>query len=174
MMVRIIILALAFLVLPQVSFGEPPKGIVPTKIAVAAPDFNLKTLNGGVFKLSSYKGKVVIINFWATWCPPCIAEMPSLEALWERYSDEGLVIVGVTGDMGNVSGVKRSVKNMDLTFPIVLDPKRAARSAYVVGFFPTTYIVGREGKIRSRVIGEVDWNSGDVAEYIAALIDGSD
>lgn len=118
-----------------------------------APDFTLKALDGGDMQLSTLRGKPVILNFWATWCPPCRAEMPELEALWQRYKDDGLLLIGV--DQGeNAATVERFARGVvDTTFPLLLDTNQAVGRAYGVRALPTTVFIDAEGRIQDVRIG---------------------
>ena len=118
-----------------------------------APDFALTALEGGDVQLSTLRGKPVILNFWATWCPPCRAEMPELEALWQRYQDEGLLLIGV--DQGeNAATVERFARGVvGTTFPLLLDTNQAVGRAYGVRALPTTVFIDAAGRIQDIRIG---------------------
>lgn len=118
-----------------------------------APDFTLTALAGNDLQLSSLRGKPVILNFWATWCPPCRAEMPELEALWQRYKDDGLLLIGV--DQGeNAATVERFARGVvGTTFPLLLDTNQAVGRAYGVRALPTTVFIDAEGRIQDVRIG---------------------
>lgn len=118
-----------------------------------APDFTLTALEGGDVQLSTLRGKPVILNFWATWCPPCRAEMPELEALWQRYQDDGLLLIGV--DQGeNAATVERFARGVvGTTFPLLLDTNQAVGRAYGVRALPTTVFIDAEGRIQDVRIG---------------------
>jgi len=132
-------------------------------------DFTLPLLGGENVSLSSYKGKVVILNFWATWCPPCRAEMPSMETLYKSFNGQGLEILAV--DIGEDSPtVQKFVRSNGYTFPILLDSSKKISSIYGIKAIPTTYIIDREGKIIGRVIGSIKWDNKKVITAIEALI----
>lgn len=128
------------------------------KIGSPAPDFELTTLSGKQVKLSDYKGKVVILNLWATWCPPCKAEMPEMQSFYEksRNSDITLLSVNLTAQEKNEKAVSDFVVDYQLTFPILLDKKDTVGKLYKTISIPTSYIIDREGIIRERVIGPMD------------------
>jgi cytochrome c biogenesis protein CcmG, thiol:disulfide interchange protein DsbE len=118
----------------------------------ATPDIFLPTLDGGMFRLSQQYGKPVIVNFWATWCPPCRAELPAFEEVYKNHRSDGLMIVGV--DIAEPQDVvTQFVADMGLTFPIALDSDGEALALYRVQGFPTTLFVGRDGTIRDMTIG---------------------
>ena len=138
-------------------------GINPPLEELEAIDFELANLQGVKEKLSDYKGQVVFLNFWATWCGPCREEMPSMENLYRELKDEGFVILAV--DLGEEKAVVRDfVEEYGLTFPVVLDEDRKAGRAYGIQSIPTTYIVDRQGFILGRSLGARHW---DREEYTA-------
>ncbi|MFQ5593496.1 MAG: redoxin domain-containing protein [Anaerolineae bacterium] len=112
-----------------------------------APDFTLKNLKGEEISLSDFKGQPVLINFWATWCGPCRIEMPVMDAMYQKYQDEGFVVLAVDVQE-SITVVQSFVNSMGLTFPILLDLKsEIADGPYRIRAFPTSYFVGRDGKI---------------------------
>ena len=137
-------------------------------------DFSLRLLNGGASKearasLSSYRGKVVILNFWATWCPPCRAEMPSMETLYQRFKDQGLEILAV--DIREEESVVRQfIQNNKYTFPVMLDSDGRVSSMYGIQAIPTSFILNREGKIIGRVVGSIYWDTPQAIAVFEALL----
>ncbi len=118
----------------------------------ATPDIFLPMLDGGTFRLSQQHGKPVIVNFWATWCPPCRAELPAFEEVYKNHRSEGLVIVGV--DIAEPQDVvAKFVADMGLTFPVALDSDGEALALYRVQGLPTTLFIGRDGTIRDMIVG---------------------
>lgn len=134
--------------------GEHPP---PHPASFPAPDFTLPTLSGGPIRLSELRGKVVLLNFWATWCVPCRTEMPSLEALYQRYQDRGLEVLAVNLDMLSTAGVEAFVQEGGVTFRIALDPSWSTARNYRVVGLPTTYLIDRGGNLVVREVGERDW-----------------
>jgi len=132
----------------------------PQRVAFAAPDFSLSSLSGGSVRLADLRGKVVLLNFWATWCVPCRMEMPALEALYQRYKDAGLVVLAVNMDTLSSASVEAFVKEVAVTFPIVFDPAWATAGLYQVRGLPTTYLIDRVGNVVVREVGERDWLDG--------------
>jgi peroxiredoxin len=125
---------------------------------VPPPDFSLPLLQGGTVSLQDFSGKVVFLNFWATWCPPCRAEMPSMEALYQRFKEKGLEFV-VVDINENVREVKEFINEYTLTFPVVLDTNGAVSNNYNIQAIPSTYIIDRDGKIMSQTVGGRNWNT---------------
>ena len=122
------------------------------RIGNPAPDFQLASPGGKTLSLSGLRGKSVVVNFWATWCPPCRAEMPELEALYQKYKDEGVVMVAVNL-REDPKRVKRYADALGLTFPIVLDSLGETFQAYGVLALPTTVFVDSNGVVREINVG---------------------
>ena len=119
-----------------------------------APDFTLDTLQGEQVKLSGLRGKVIVVNFWTTWCPPCRAETPALERSYEAYKDSDVVVLGVNlTDQDSLKEVESFVHEFGLTYPILLDRDGAVGLLYQLSGLPTTFFINREGIIRTVVIG---------------------
>ncbi len=122
-----------------------------------APDFELSDLQGTAVRLSQLRGQIVLINFWATWCPPCQAEMPALQAIYEEYQSNGFIILGInTTSSEVVSTIPDFVAAHGLTFPILLDPQDKATSAYQITGMPTSFLVGRDGIIQQAIVGPIN------------------
>ncbi len=117
-----------------------------------APDFTLKTFDGKEITLSQLKGKVVLLDFWATWCGPCKESIPHLIQLYKDYQEKGFELVGMNVDRGDGEAVRRFVASMDIPYPVVAAPEDVVRSYRVTGI-PATFLIDREGKIRERVAG---------------------
>ena len=126
-----------------------------------APDFQAVPLDDAAPKtLADYRGDVVLVNIWATWCAPCRIEMPSIQALHEGYGPRGLKIVAVSIDeRGQSEAIREFAKEYNLTFDVLHDRTADIRSDYQTGGIPETFVIGRDGVIRKRWIGPADWNS---------------
>lgn len=132
---------------PQAAAPEVP---APATELGPAPAFTLPTLDGDSLALADLRGRVVLVNFWATWCAPCVAEMPDLSALHEEF--DGLTVVGVAVDEGPEL-VRPFAENLDVRYPIVLDDGGVAEAFGGVWALPTTYVIGTDGIIVQRIIG---------------------
>lgn len=136
--------------------------LFPVSVGSAAPAMRAVTVDGArrPRTLDEYKGKVVLLNVWATWCEPCKVEMPSIEKLHREFGPRGLAVVAVSvDDPGAESRIRDYVKELGLTFEILHDPARDISRAYQITGFPETFVIGREGTIRKKVIGAADWSS---------------
>ena len=131
----------------------PQDGEIPA-IGMLAPDFHLTTLKGEDVSLFDYKGKVVAVNLWATWCPPCRAELPGMNAVYDAYEADGLVMLAVNG-REEESLVSSFIESEGFTFPVLLDPAGQVMSIYSIYSFPTTYIVDRDGVIKYMHTGPI-------------------
>ncbi len=118
-----------------------------------APALSLKDTKGRTIRLSDYKGKVVLVNFWATWCAPCLAEMPDLEKLQQEYGKRELQIVGVSHPTDKASEVVKAIKRLRVTYPILFGDEKTLSLFKVSDVLPVTVIIDREGKVRGRILG---------------------
>jgi peroxiredoxin len=134
-----------------------------------APDFSASLLNGTRVRLNSFTGKAVFLNFWATWCPPCREEMPSMEALYQRFLDRDIefLAVDIQEDRNTVSAFMRK---FELTFPALLDGTGRISNQYGIRSIPTTFIIDRDGNIIASVIGGRDWNTPEVVAALELLL----
>jgi thiol-disulfide isomerase/thioredoxin len=137
----------------------------PTRII----DFTLEDLSGRTVSLSAFEGKVVLLNFWATWCGPCRAEIPSMQALYEELSPQGFEIVAVNL-REPVSRVSPFVEQYGMTFPVLLDTTGEIGSVYGASSIPTTYVIDRRGFAVSGIIGSIEWDTQPMRTYLASLL----
>lgn len=126
---------------------------------IDAPNFSLQDLSGNTIQLRDYHGQVVLLNFWATWCGPCRKEMPGMERLWQKFREQGFVILAVSADKGSAKRVKKFVQKYNLSYPVLLDSDADTQKLYDVIGLPMSYIIGRDGKISGRIIGTKHWDS---------------
>jgi len=146
---RLFILTIIFLIVSSLGCSE--KGGRGAKEG-AAPDFSLQDLDGKTVSLSDFKGRVVILDFWATWCPPCRASIPGLERLHREYSKRGLVLLGVSLDDGGWDNVKSFKQEYGISYPILKGTEEVA-SKYMVRTIPMMVLVGKDGQVRKRLLG---------------------
>ena len=137
------------------AVGAPLSSAPSPREGFLAPDFTLDTLDGSRITLSELRGQIVVINIWATWCPPCRAETPALEKSYEQYKDSGVVILGVDlANQDSLSDVQAFVREFSLTYPILLDRDgNVSHTLYQIKGLPSTFFVNREGIIRTAVVG---------------------
>ena len=139
-------------------------------VGYLAPDFSLRNLKGNYESLDSFRGQVVVLNFWATWCAPCRVEMPSFEKLYRRYRSEGVAVLAVTLDKNAGPKIKSFVDEYELSFPILLDEKGEVERLYPSMTIPFTYVIDREGRVVARVDGAKNWKSNETFEAIEYLL----
>jgi len=135
-----------------------------------AQDFTVPSLASRPLRLADFKGKVVFLNFWATWCPPCKEEMPSMERLYRRYKSRGFTILAVSIDSGGAEPVAAFVKKLGLTFPIGLDPKFAVANQYAIRGLPATFLIDKAGTIAAVAVGPRDWDGTPARAVIETLL----
>jgi peroxiredoxin len=138
--------------------------LFPVNVGAAAPDFRAVTVDASaparVKTIADYRGDVVLLNVWATWCPPCRAEMPSIQRLHEAYAPGGLKVVAVSiDDKGQEQAIRDYAREYGLTFEILHDPSGAISRSYQTTGVPETFVIGRDGVIRKKVISAADWSS---------------
>lgn len=141
-------------------------------VGQAAPDFTLTDMQGQKVTLSQFRGKVVILNFWATWCPPCREEMPSMERLYRNLESQGLVLLAVNIEKNGKDAVSQFLQKRPYTFPILLDDESVVQNTYKVFRFPESFIIDRNGVVVERVIGGRNWLSGATFKVIDFLLNG--
>lgn len=156
---RIVRLGIILILLMAISYAfhntlTNKKEVVASEVGSTAPEFTLKDLAGIERTLSNYQGKGIVLNFWATYCPPCKKEMPYLEEAYKQYKDKGIEILAV--NVGEPTRLANQfVKNRDLTLPILLDRNQVVADAYQVINLPTTFFIDEHGEIVERVSGEL-------------------
>ncbi|MBI3358116.1 MAG: TlpA family protein disulfide reductase [Nitrospirae bacterium] len=139
-------------------------------IGQVAPEFTLKSLRGDTLSLSAFRGKVVLINFWATWCDPCKAEMPSMETLYRHYKRDDFEILAVSIDTVEENNVRDFVERFHFTFPVVLDNQFIVNQVYDARVVPTSVLIDRKGIIRERILGARNWSDADMRLLANKLI----
>ena len=144
-----------------------------TRVGYLAPAFSAERLEGGATTLGEFRGKVVLLNFWATWCAPCRAEMPSLEELSHEFPSQEFVVVGVSADYEGAQIVKPFVESFGLTFPILLDPDLAVNDKFEIRGIPATILIDQGGIIRHKFFGAMNWGTPKNKGLIKTLIAGA-
>ncbi len=134
-------------------------GVVPPRSERNAPEFSLETPDGKTLGLKDFKGKVVLLNFWATWCEPCKAELPSMQRLYDSLRHQGVEVVAISIDRNKKEKINEYVKEYDLTFPVLLDPGQEVRKGYFIMGLPTSYLIGADGNLKGFVSGAREWDS---------------
>jgi peroxiredoxin len=134
-----------------------------------APDFSLKDAHGRSLSLSSLRGKVVLINFWATWCPPCKAEMPSMNRLYNEIRNRGFEVVAISTD-NSLSTIKDFLARNRIDFPVLFDETKSVTRQYHVFSMPTTFLIDRSGMIVEKFYGEEDWTDPVIRKKIEKLL----
>jgi len=134
---------------------EPDDTVAQTQ-GQTAPDFTLQALNGTPISLSDYSGQVILVNLWATWCPPCKAEMPAINAFYEEHKGNGFVVLAVNSQEDTAT-VQRFITEQGFSFPVVLDSRGEVANQYQVRGLPTTFIIGRDGQIQYTHSGAITY-----------------
>jgi len=142
----------------------------PSHTGYAAAEFTLPDLNGKTYKLSDFRGKVVFLNLWATWCPPCRMEMPSMEALYRKLQQRDFVMLAVAEDEGGAAAVGPFVRDLGLSFPVLLDPDATLAPRYGATGYPETFIIDRNGQVVKHTIGPAEWASDEWIAYFEQLL----
>ncbi len=164
--------AMALITLRQAQAGRATEtSVVPARADYAAPSLTLTDLDGNPRSLSDYRGRVVLVNLWATWCPPCIAELPTLNAFYNEYAGDGFVIIGIN-DGEEAETVKEFLKRNPLDFPIWLDPSYLSERAFNTMNLPSSYVIDRQGRVRLQWVGAISRRMLD--KYVVPIIEEND
>jgi peroxiredoxin len=163
LLIKIFILSLCLVgpfVLPHCAKEKKPSSTL-------APDFTLKTLDGQEITLSQLRGKMVLLDFWATWCGPCRESIPHFIQIYKTYRENGFEMIGLSVDKGDEGVVRRFIESMEISYPVVIASEEVVRN-YKVTAIPTTFLIDKEGKIRERIMG---FNSAIAQEMTAKITD---
>ena len=170
----VLIATVTILPAPEVSRAEVTE--LPQKLNLTVyargtkpPEFNGSTADGRTASLASLRGKVVLLNFWATWCQECRSEMPLFERLHRELTAQGLNVIGINAREGTAA-IRAYTKELGVTFPVVLDPKGEINATYGVVGLPTTFLIGRDGQAIALAVGPRDWASVPARAIIQALL----
>lgn len=135
----------------------------------AAPGFRVPTLSGATVRLEDYRGRVLFLNFWATWCPPCRQEMPSMQRVYERFRQRPFSMLAISQDT-SVDAVRDFVSSLRLSFEIGLDPDGELPVRYGVTGFPETFIIDANGAVVRHVIGPLEWDNAEVVAFLEEMV----
>ena len=161
-----LLLTLSLLAGPAMAGERTP--LRPLEPRIPAPDFTLQDMDDETHRLSDYRGRVVLVNFWATWCPPCRREMPSMQRAWEQLRPEGIEILAV--DVGeDEETIFTFSGELELEFPILLDHDATAVEKWPVRGLPATFVVDPEGRIAYQVVGGREWDDPAIMEQLRQL-----
>jgi cytochrome c biogenesis protein CcmG/thiol:disulfide interchange protein DsbE len=151
----ILILGLVWIFLSADRSGASTGGLLPApQEGFLAPDITLQTLTSDSITLSNLQGKAILVNFWATWCPPCRAEMPAIQEMYDTFQEQGLVILAVNAtNQDTYTEIAPFLEEHGLTFPVLLDPSGEAGNLYQVRSLPTSIFIGKDGIVRKIIIG---------------------
>ena len=156
-----------FIAILLISLSGCYNGARPPRIGTQAPDFTAQDSDRKV-TLSEQRGKVVVLNFWATWCPPCVEEMPSLIQMSQKLNDKGVVVLGVSIDV-DADAYHKFLTEHKVTFLTVRDADHKVPDLYGTFKWPESYVIGRDGIVRRKFIGPVDWTSPEVVDFLTKL-----
>lgn len=161
---------------PSQARQKPPASTAPATASLegkSAPAFSLKNLKGATVQLADYRGKIVFLNFWATWCDPCKEEMPSMQRLYKKMQGRPFEILAVSQDINPREAVPDFVKKtkLQLDFPVLEDPnEKVSKTLYKTTGVPETFIIGADGKVIKHVIGAYEWDSSQILDYFETLL----
>jgi peroxiredoxin len=163
-----LLLLLAGLIGAAPAAWSQPNVLHPVQGGPLAPDFELTDIDDNMHRLSDYRGKVVIVNFWATWCPPCRFELPSMEKLWQAVQKEGVVMLAINiGE--DADTIFTFTADYPVTFPLLLDRDSSVIQKYPVLGVPTSFIIDPRGRIIYRAVGTREWDDKQIIQTILAL-----
>ena len=147
-----------------------PGKLQPLKGAVAAGDFILKDLNGKPARFRDFQGQVVLLSFWAAWCPGCLKEVRTIEDLYQVYREQGLVVIAVSLDTTPANEMRAIIEKLKLTFPVLQDRDGLVGRLYSIPGVPTSYLIDTQGKIVYRVVGKYDWSDQEARIAVEKLL----
>ena len=155
---------------PEIVAQLEAIGVQPVSRNLQAADFSLATLQGPSMTLEDYQGSLILLNFWATWCAPCVMEMPSMQTLYDTFGDDGLEVVAVNVQEDR-DVVAAFIEEHELSFPVLLDTSGNTSFDYAVRGLPTSFLIGRDGQLLGSKIGFHLWDEPDVLETIESLLE---
>ena len=168
--VLVFLVVAAVVIMFALKQNNPYLKFSPLRVGQPAPDFTLPGLDGKMVSLSDYRGHVVLVNVWATWCPPCVDEMPSMERLYQELKDENFEIVAISIDAMGAEAVASFMEKNNLNFAALLDPEGTIKSVYQITGVPESFIVNKKGILVEKIIGPRNWAAPEVVKYFRDLI----
>ncbi len=168
-MYKVLSFFILFFLLAASAIAIPPAPWeIDELIGKPAPDFILKSVNGKETSLASFRGRIILLNFWATWCPPCKAEMPSMNKLYNLFKGRGLVVIAVSTD-NSVKKVEKFLHKNPVDFVVLSDPAIKTSRKYKVFSLPTSFLIDKDGMIVKKFFGEQEWMKKYIQDEIEAL-----
>ena len=175
-MKSIIMLSLALLLLAGAAHGHSAAQhsvrLVEFSPPLPAPGFSLPGLAGGSISLEHYRGSFVLLNFWATWCPPCLEEMPSMERLSRRLEEHRFAVLAVSLDEEGAAAVAPFIERLEVTFAVALDPASKVATLYGANELPTTFLIDPQGRVIAAAKGARDWASENIVDLLLERLEG--
>jgi len=169
--VILVFLVVAVLVIVFVlKQNNPYLKYAPLRVGDPAPNFILRGLDGKMVSLSDHRGHVVLVNIWATWCPPCVDEMPSMEKLYQELKGENFEILAISIDALGEKAVAPFMKKYNLSFPALMDPDGTVKTLFQTTGVPESFIINQEGILIEKVIGPKDWATPPVVSFFRDLL----
>jgi peroxiredoxin len=144
-------------------------GSQPLTVGDKVPSFSLQSVDATTFRFKNADHHVVLINFWASWCPPCVEETPSLEKFSQQMSPRGVQVISISVDQ-NLGALKKFISDYHLTYPVLRDPNQVLAARFGTYKFPETYIFDRNGRLADKIIGATDWGDARMAQFVEALV----
>lgn len=169
---RVAIAAVFVLGAAAFYWGHRSKAGPALMVGDRAPDFALAGLDRKAVTLANYRGQVLVLNFWATWCAPCVEEAPSLEKFSAQMQPLGVTVIGVSVDE-DVAALEKFVADNRLSFPIARDPGGSLAAHFGTFKFPETYIIDRHGKVAEKIIGAINWQDPRIVDFVRNLAPGN-
>ena len=167
--VTLLVLGISLIIVRERGDDAVPE--VRPEVGHLAPDFTLVNLEGETVRLSGFRGKqAVFLNFWATWCGPCRLEMPTMETVYRDYKNSGLEILAVSLDAGPHSGVTNFMQELNLSFPVLLDPDMEVLRLYRMFSIPASFLIDKQGIIRFKELGYRDWTDPESRKLLEAIL----
>ena len=163
------LLLLGFVIFFVLFFARPHGRFRTLALGDAVPEFTLRTDDGDELSLADYRGKIVVLNFWATWCLPCIEEMPSLNQLTSQYGPRGIEVIGISLDE-DPDKYEEFLEEHEIAFQTLRHPARTISEMYGTFKLPETFIISRDGRLLNKLIGSANWTSPEMLQYFESLL----